>query len=186
MVKGFQDRDGGNIRNDSPTCSKEGLLIALAIMASNYWMCKSMDIKTAFLQSKGFDRLVYLDPPKEANVSPGCIWKLSKYVYGLTDASRSWYLTLREELLKSGVVVSKYDQVIFTWYFGNKLHGIITTHFDDFCFAGLEIFQTSVMDRLCYLFKIKSEEVADFQYIGLNIKKNRDNVKLGQNEYKKN
>ena len=41
------------------------------------------------------------------------------------------------------------------------------------------------MDRLHRLFKIKSEEVPEFQYIGLNIKKNRDNVKLGLNEYKK-
>ena len=115
---------------------------------------------------------------------PGYIWKLSKFVYGLTDASRSWYLTPREEILKSGAVVSKHDQAIFTWYFGNKLHGIIATHVDDFCFAGSEIFQTRDIDRLLRLFKIKSE-VAEFQYIGLNIKKNRDNVKLGQNEYKK-
>ena len=62
-----------------------------------------MDIKTALLQSKELDRLIYLDPPKEAND----------------------------------------------------------------------------------IFGIKSEEVAEFQYIGLNIKKNRDNVKLGQKEYKK-
>ena len=144
-----------------------------------------MDIKSAFLQSKELDPLVYLDPRKEANVPPGYIWKLSKCVYGLTDASRSWYLTLWEELLKSGAVVSKYDQAIFTWYFGNQLHGIIATCVNDFCFAGSEIFQTRVMDRLRHLFKIKSEEVAEFQYIGLNIKKNRDNVKLRQNEYKK-
>ena len=104
VVRGFQDRDVGNIRNDSPTCSKEGLPIALAIMSSSHWMCKSMDIK-AFLQSKELDRLVYLDPPKEADVPSGYIWKLSKCVHGLTDASRSWYLTLREELLKSGAVV---------------------------------------------------------------------------------
>ena len=186
MARGFQDRGVVNIRNDSPTFYKEGLRIALAIMASNHWMCKSMDIKTTFLQSKKLKRLVYFDPSKEANVPPGYIWKLSKCVYSLTDASRSWYLTLRKELLKSGAVVSKYDQAIFTWYFGNKLHYIIATHVDDFFFAGSEIFQTRVMDRLRRLFKIKSEEVAEFQYIGLNIKKNRDNVKLGQNEYKKN
>ena len=90
-----------------------------------------------------------------------------------------------EELLKSEAVVSKYDQAIFTYYFGNKLHGIIA-NVDNFRFAGLEIFQTRVMDRLHCLFKIKSEEVAEFQYIGLNQKKNRDNVKLGQNKYKKN
>ena len=86
--------------------------------------------------------------------------------------------------MKSGAVVSKYDQAIFTWYFGNNLHGIIATHVDDFCLAGSEIFQTRVMDRLCHLFKIKSEKIAEFQYIGLNIKKNRYDVKLGQNEYK--
>ena len=66
------------------------------------------------------------------------------------------------------------------------LYGIIATHVNDFCFEGLEIFLTRVMDRLRWLSKIKSEEVAKFQYIGLNIKKNRDNVKLGENEYKKN
>ena len=90
-----------------------------------------------------------------------------------------------EELLKSGAVVSKYDQAIFTWYFRNKLYGIIATHVDDFCFSESDIFQTRDMDRLRHLFKIKSEEVAEFQYIELNIKKNRDNVKLRQKEYKK-
>lgn len=185
VARGFQERDAGNIRNDSPTCSKESLRIALAIMASNHWVCKSMDIKTAFLQSKELDRLIYLHPPKEAKVPPGYIWKLSKCVYGLTDASRSWYLTLKEELLKSGAVVSKYDQAIFTWNFGNKLHGIIATHVDDFCFAGSEIFQSRVMDRIRHLFRIKSEEVAEFQYIGLSIKKTGNDVKLGQDEYVK-
>ena len=181
VARGFQDRDAGNIRNDSPTCSKEGLCIALAIMASNYWTCKSMGIKTAFLQGKELDRLVYLEPPKEANV-----WKLSKCVYGLSNASRSWYLTLREELLKSETVVSKYDQAIFTWYFRDKLHGIIVTHIDDFCFAGSEIFQVKVIERLHHLFKIISEEVSEFQYIGLSIKESKDNIKIGQNEYERN
>ena len=124
-----------------------------------------MDIKTAFLQSKELDHLVYLDTPKEANVPSGYIWKLSKCIYGLTDTSISWYQTLKEELLKSGTVVSKYDQAIFTWYFGNKLHGIIATHVDDFCFAESEIFQTRVMERIRCLFKIKSEVVTEFQYM---------------------
>ena len=119
-----------------------------------------------------------LDPLKEAIVPPGSS-------PSLTDASRSWYLILREELLKPQAVVSKYDQAIFTWYFGNKLHGIIATDIDNFCFSGSEIFQTRVMDRLRRLFKIKSLEVAEFQYIGLNTKKNRNKVQLGQNEYKK-
>ena len=62
VARGFQDTNVNDIRHDSPTCSKEGLRIALGIMASHGWTCKSMDIKTAFLQSKQLDRLVYLSP----------------------------------------------------------------------------------------------------------------------------
>ena len=106
-----------------------------------------------------------------------CIW--------LNWCIMNLYKILREELLKSGAVISKYDQAILTWYFGNKLHRIIATHVNDFCFARSEIFQTRVMDRLRHLFKIKSAEAAEFQYIGLNIK-NMNNVILGHNEYKTN
>ena len=87
--------------------------------------------------------------------------------------------------MKSRAVVSKYDQAIFTWYFGDKLQGIIVTHVDDFCFAVSEIFQAKVIERLCHLFKIKSEEVSEFQYIGLSIKESKDIIKIGQNEYVK-
>ena len=55
---------------------------------------------------------------------------------------------------------------------------------DNFCFAGSEIFQSRVIDRL-HVFAVKSEEVTEFQYIGLDIKKNSENIKLGQNKYVK-
>ena len=185
VAKGFQDADAGNIRNDSPTCSKEGLRLVLGIIASHGWTAKSLDIKTAFLQSQQIDRLVYLVPPPEANVPPGYIWKLSKCVYGLTDASRSWYLTLKSVLLQLGAVPSKLDEAIFTWYCGNKLHGIIATHVDDLCFAGSKMFYTSIIDKITKVFKINTEEVADFKYIGLEVKKCGDTIKLGQDEYVK-
>ena len=82
--------------------------------------------------------------------------------------------------MKSGAVVSKYDQAIFSWYFRDKQHGIIVTHVDDFYFAGSEIFQAKIIERLCQLFKIKSEDVSEFQYIGLSIKERKDNIKIGQ------
>ena len=70
-------------------------------------------------------------------------------------ASRSWYQTLREELMKSGAVASKSDQTIFRWYFGNKLQGIIAADVDDLVLLG----QRSVINWLCHVFVVKSEEV---------------------------
>ena len=87
----------------------------------------------------------------------------------MTDASRSWYLTLRE--MKSGAVALKYDLAIFTWHFRNKQQGTIAAHIDDFYFAGAEIFQSKVIDRFRYVFAVKSEEIVEFQYIKLYIKK---------------
>ena len=52
VAKGFQDKDTCNVRNDSPTCSKESLGAVLGVMSANGWICKSMDIKTAFYRAK--------------------------------------------------------------------------------------------------------------------------------------
>ena len=43
--------------------------------------------------------------------------------------------------MKTAAVASKYDQVIFTWCFGNKWQGIIAAQVDDFWFVRSEIFQ---------------------------------------------
>ena len=41
------------------------------------------------------------------------------------------------------------------------MQGIIAAHVD----AGLEIFQTRVIDRFCHVFAVKSEEVVEFHFI---------------------
>ncbi len=185
VARGFQERSEEFIRTDSPTCSKEGFRIALAIMVSNDWSCNSMDVKTAFLQSQSFDRPVYLIPPVEAKVSNVYIWKLAKSVYGLSDASRSWYLTVKNSLLKLGAQVSKHDQAIFTWYDKGVLQGVIASHVDDFCWGGTELFKNKVIEPLKRIFVIKSEETGKFRYLGFDVIKTKDNVKLAQDEYVK-
>ena len=87
--------------------------------------------------------------------------------------------------MKSGATASKYDQAIFIWCFGNKLSSVIVAYVDNFCFEESEIFQTRIINSFHHVFVVKCEEVAKFQYIGLDIKNNGENIKLGQNEYVK-
>ena len=103
----------------------------------------------------------------------------------MTDASHSWYLTVKNQLNNLGAVAFKLDEAIYTWHFEGKLHGIIATHVDDFCFAGSKMFQTSVIDKIYKIFKVKSEEVNEFRYLGLDVKKKRGEITLGQYEYMK-
>ena len=98
---------------DSPCCSRIGICTIFILITSNQWEIKSINIKTAFLQGKQFERTVYLCLPKEANTSS--IWKLQKCVYSLADASRYWYLHVREELVRLGAKLNKIDPGIFYW-----------------------------------------------------------------------
>lgn len=57
-----------------------------------------MDIKTAFLQGSEIEREIFVKPLLEA----GCeevAWQLRKCVYGLSDASLSWYNRVKELLV---------------------------------------------------------------------------------------
>ena len=85
VVRGFEE--DLLERTDSPTCSKESQKLILALIATLGWKCKSVDVKTAFLQSDIIDREMYVRPPKEFD--EGKIWRLNKCVYGLNDATRS-------------------------------------------------------------------------------------------------
>ena len=93
------------------------MCLIFTIISSNNWEVNSLDNQSAFLQGKSITRDVYLMPPKEAG--PEKLWKLKKCVYGLTDASRHWYLRVAEELSKLGVHKCIYDEALFYWYFGN-------------------------------------------------------------------
>ena len=67
MARGFEDDKIQQGQTDSLACSKESQRLALALIAASQRECKSMDIKTAFLQGKLLEREVFMKPPKEAN-----------------------------------------------------------------------------------------------------------------------
>ena len=57
-----------------------------------------------FLQEKILDREVSMMPPDDQRVD-GYMWKLKKPLYGLDDASRKFWLKLKNTLVKLGLRV---------------------------------------------------------------------------------
>ena len=167
VARGFEE-DSPGIQTDSPTCGKESLRVILAIAASKGWDCNSIGVKAAFLQSAPLDREVYLRPPIEAGEGDK-IWKMNTCVYGLNDASRYWYLSVREELFNLGTKASKYDSAIFYWYNNDKLEGIITCHVDDFLWCDTSNLGREVIETLRGTFHLGAEQSEIFRYLGLNL-----------------
>ena len=178
-ARGFQEEQ--DFRTDSPTCSREGIRIALTLIASHSWHLHSMDVKTAFLQGKDIEREVFVKPPKEANSNH--IWKLNKCVYGLADASRFWYLKFREELIKLGTTPCSLDHGIFMWYRGDQLCGIAICFVDDVIWAGDEGFN-QVINSLKSIFHIGSESHTSFNFIGVKLSQHHDfSIEADQNDF---
>ena len=144
VARGFEDAGRDNVRKDSPTCGRENLRLLFALTSSCNWRINILDIKSAFLQGKSIERDVFIKPPKEANTNK--LWKLKTTVYGLRDALREWYLSVKKQLVATGYVKSGYDAV-FYWQKENTLQGILSAHVDDFCWAGTKLFQNIVSNH---------------------------------------
>ena len=152
VARGFEEKNE-ELMKGSPTCAKESLRLIFAIMATREWKIHSIEIKAVFLQGRPIDRKVYLLPPVEAEVK-NTIWELKTCIHGLGDASRSWYLSVREQLTNLKARASKFYPAIFYWRFNGQLMRIISTHVDDFCWGGEECVVKNVIDPLQSVFLI--------------------------------
>ena len=168
VARGFEEYHLVKLRTDSPTCGNESLQIVIAIIITNGWAINSLDMKSTFLQGKEISSDLFVKPPKEAKIDN--LWKLLKNVYGLKDASRRWYLRVRDKFIICGAYVSKYDEAIFYWYYKNTLQGIVCSHVDDFFWGGSQLFKNQVICAGLKKFKISHQERAAVAYLGLQIK----------------
>ncbi|VDI80197.1 Hypothetical predicted protein, partial [Mytilus galloprovincialis] len=140
----------------------------------------SIDIKAAFLQGKEIDRIIFVKPPNELSSDKPVAWKLNKCVYGLIDASRNWFLSVKRELLQLECIQSKLCPAIFYWRKNNNLEGLFLMHVDDFLWAGSEHFKKQVICQLRDKFDCGKELDSSFRYIGLNIQHEGNDIYLQQ------
>ena len=96
-------------------------------------------------------REVFVNPPPE-KFKDGFVWKLKKPVYGLPDASRQWFLTIKSFLLELGLSQSRGDSCLFIYRKGSVLEGLILVHVDDFLAAGSNAFENDIMKMLLQRF----------------------------------
>ena len=181
VARGFEEHLGECVVTESPTCSKEALRLALSVMLMRDWKCNTIDIKAAYLQGQPISREVFLQPPPE--FFRGKVWKLRKTVYGLNDAARAWYETVRDELLRLGMRVCQYEPAMFMLKKGGVLEGIICIHVDDFCWGGTKLFEEHVISRLEEDFLVGATDSGQFKYVGIHINQGSDGISLDQGSY---
>ena len=180
VARGFQETM--KPQSDSPTVSKESFKILMAISANENFKLASVDIRAAFLQSRTLDRDVFMLPPADIK-KPGIIWRLKKPLYGLDDASRKFWLRVKEVLKKMGLKVLEGDEAFYYLHKDGKLIGAVITHVDDFTLAGTEDFVNDVIKTVAEELTVSKIERENFRYTGIDVKTVEDGVEIDMQDY---
>ena len=122
-------------------------------------------------------------PPKEVDCQDTTLWKLNSTIYRLNDASISWYLNVKKELIGLGAMYVKSDLAVFICHTQSKINGLLCTHLDGFLFGGAELFLNKVFNPIKCVFTIGSEHCTAFNYLGLNISQSNLEIMIDQVNY---
>ena len=106
----------------------------------------------------------------------GSIWKLNKVVYGLADASRAWYLCVKDVLTQLGLKISAYNEALFYWNKKSQLQEMTIIHVDAFVWWGTNEFENKMLNKVRDIFLVGSEDENSFKYVGIHIKQLKDHI----------
>merc|ERR1712112_631426 len=166
----------------SPTAAKESFKLLMALSANFSFKMVSMDIRAAFLQAKTLDREVFVRPPKDIE-KEGKVWKLLKPLYGLDDASRKFYLKVKETLQKMGLKTLPGDDAVYYEHKDGELKGLILSHVDDFTIAGRPEFVDRIVTGIKGKFTVSKVEKDNFRFIGLDVKTKNNQIEISMEDY---
>merc|ERR1712030_23632 len=125
VAKGFQEKSSPQA--DSPTMRRESLKLFFALAANEGFQLRSVDIRAAFLQAKNLEREIFLLPPKDVQ-KEGFLWKLDPPLYGLNDASRKFWLKIKEVFKNFGLRKVDGDEAMYYKHDNNgELIGLLST-----------------------------------------------------------
>ena len=180
VARGFQE----NIppQSDSPTVLRESNKLFSAVAANQEFKLVSVDIRAAFLQSKELKREVYVVPPKDIS-EPGKLWRLKKPLYGLNDASRRFWLRVKEVFKEENMQTLPGDEAFYFENVDGVLNGMIISHVDDFQIAGTDVFIEKIMKKLESNLTISKVERNEYRFTGIDVKRVYDGVELSMADY---
>jgi hypothetical protein len=113
----------------------EAIRILLAFATSKGFKLYQMDVKNAFLNGVIQEEVYIRQPLGFENLKyPQRVYKLSKVLYGLTQAPRAWYARLKTFWLEHGYVMGRVDKTLFTLKHGTDFL-LVQMYMDDIIFG---------------------------------------------------
>ncbi len=186
VARGFDQEKGVDYQEVFAPVVKFGSIRCLiALTVSLNYDLRQLDVNTAFLNGK-IDTEIYMEQPP-GFVDAGkenLVCRLNKSIYGLKQASRNWYRTIDEELLKIGFKRLISDNCVYVFKEDQNII-YLAIYVDDIIISGNE--KRKIDDIITLLNnKFEMNSLGDLKYIlGIQVSRNlRDgSISLCQTEY---
>lgn len=184
VAKGFTQEFGLDYNETfSPVVRHESLRMLLSLGVQLDLKIDHLDVKTAFLNGD-LKEDIYMCQP-DGFLKPGeehKVYKLKKAVYGLKQASRSWYEKVKQVLISLQYTQCQRENCIFVKQIGKRIL-IIALYVDDFfLFYNCDQLCKDLITTLQSNFTIKVlGPVA--QILGIKVNRSKNELSLSQELY---
>ncbi|CAK0827541.1 unnamed protein product, partial [Prorocentrum cordatum] len=107
VLLGYQTKDLGKEPTASPTASRRARNVMLTIAAAHNWKLIKGDVTSAFLQANELEKDLFIEPDavlkKAFKVKEGELLRVVKPGYGIGEAPRHWWETVKVDFKKLGL-----------------------------------------------------------------------------------
>ena len=183
VVNGSQQVEGLHYNETAaPVPTAATIRTVLAVSAARGLKVRQWDFETAFLNSP-IEEEVYVHPPYGVHVPKGKCWRLKKCIYGLKQASRSWFMCLVDALKSQGLTQSEADPCLFIGKDSMGQDYYFVFHVDDVMLAVQDKKTEEKLHKaLSKLFRIK--RMGDISwFLGMKVTRTKAGYRIDQEKY---
>ena len=135
VAKGFKQKYGVDYPETfSPTSNAASMRLLVALACRYNLQLLHWDIEQAFVQSE-LDHEVFMKLPPDCGSMSGKVVRLNKSLYGLKQASRTFYKRLVSDLKRIGFEQSLSDPCVLRFMMGDEVMGMVAIHVDNILYS---------------------------------------------------
>lgn len=180
VAKGYTQREGIDYTDTFAPVAKLIIvrcLLTVAVVCN--WPLHQMDVHNAFLHGDLHEEVYMLPPPGYRRQGEHTVCRLNKSLYGLKQASRSWFCKFSSAIQNIWFLHSKADYSMFTQT-RNQSFTVILLYVDDMIITGND--NVAIQDLKQFLsnsFKIK--DLGPLKYfLGVEIARSKTGISFCQ------
>ncbi|KAI5350419.1 hypothetical protein L3X38_003310 [Prunus dulcis] len=183
VAKGFTQREGIDYKETfAPVAKLITVRCLLTVAVVRDWPLHQMDVQNAFLHGELQEEVYMLPPPGCCRQGENVVCRLHKSLYGLKQASRSWFREFSSAIRTIGFCQSKADYSLFTQVKGTSLT-IILLYVDDMVITGNN--EAEIKNLKAFLssqFRIKDLGTLKY-FLGVEVARSKAGITICQRKY---